>query len=497
MKVFFFHIGTPTPILETELELIRKHEKLGDSVRVLQCTGNLPSCGINPSHVASRCGMCRSKFKNGWEVLNSSKNVELKQFPPYKPELPNSHPIFNSVDNVKLYQYDNENIGYGVVSSLTSIFRDHRFNTRKYHKEIIRELNTAIQVYKTLKRELEEFKPTLVYFFNGRLSTHLPAKLLCKRMGIDYFSYEVANKPNNYRVIRNGIPHGVISTKEVDLIRSNWTKEHEKIGEAFFKVKRMGRDVGQIPSYVKGQAKDSLPKIFSQDKKNIAIFCGTIDEYAGIEEWKNKIYEPDETAGISEILESFESDNRFMFYLRVHPHMKEVASTTSQLMDIRELSLRFSNLCVIWPEDVIDSYALMDACEKTIVFHSTMGAEATYWGKPSILAGHAQYESFNCAYTPKTHEELVRLLVEDIKPLPAESAIRYAFWIMAHGIPFQHFKQTGNKNGLAIGTFDGVKIKPSALSVLWYKAHIFSERVKRVIKKPSLILKKLKKFLRK
>ncbi|MEQ1534307.1 MAG: hypothetical protein ABL923_00385 [Burkholderiaceae bacterium] len=496
MKVFFFYIGTPTPIFETELELIRKHEKLGDPVRVLQCSGNLPNCHWNPEHKNSLCAMCRSKFKNGWEVLNPGKNVELKQFPTYKPMSSEFPPVFNFVDDITRYQYDNENIGYGVASSLISSYRDHRFNTRKYHSEIIRELSTAVAVYRTLKQELEEFKPDRVYFFNGRITTHLPAKLLCKRMGIEYFSYEVANKLNSYLLIKNATAHTVVSTAKVNLIISNWEMKHEKIGEAFFRQKRNGNKFENVLSFVKNQIKDILPKGFNRNKKNIAIFGGTIDEYAGVEEWKNKIYEPDETAGVRKILESFESDNRYMFYLRVHPHMKELSSTTSQLVDIRELSSRFNNLCVIWPGDTVDSYALMDACEKIITFGSTMGVEATYWGRPSILAGHAFYENFDCVYMPKTHEELVKLLEEDIKPLSVDSTLKYAFWEVSNGTPFEHFKQTGFKNGLAVGAFDGIEIKPSALSALWYKITIFPWRVKRVVMKPTLIFRKLKKYVK-
>ena len=85
----------------------------------------------------------------------------------------------------------------------------------------------------------------------------------------------------------------------------------------------------------------------------------------------------------------------FIFYLRVHPHMKELPSSTSQLVDIQALSSRYSNVCVIWPEENIDTYALIDACEKILTFGSTVGIEATYWGKPSILADYAKFENFN------------------------------------------------------------------------------------------------------
>ncbi len=494
MKVFIFYIGTPTPVFETELELIRKHEKAGDSVRVLQCSGNLPNCYWNKSHINSQCAMCRSKFKNGWEVLNPGKNVELKQFPVSTVNRAD-FPLFNSVEDIKRFQYDNENIGYGVVSSLLSITRDHRFDTQKYRNEITRELMTAVQVYKTLKREFQEFQPDLVYFFNGRITTHLPAKLLCRRMGIEFYSYEVSNKLNSYTLLKNATVHEIIPMEVVNGIRSNWSKEQKRVAESFFRRRRMGENFDKLLTFTKDQVKGSLPIGFDKNKKNIAIFNGTINEHASIEDYKNSIYEPDETAGIGQILETFEQDSRYMFYLRVHPNMRTLPNSTSQLVDIRELSSRFRNLCVIWPNDKIDTYALMDACEKTITFGSTIGVEATYWGRPSILAGNGVYKNFGCAYTPKTHDELIKLLKTDLEPLPVDFALQYIYWVMSDGIPFEYFKETGSKNFLAVGTFDGIEIKPSALSYLWHKINRFFFKMNRVMAEPSLIYKKLQKYL--
>lgn len=491
MKVFIFHIGAPTPILETELELILKHEKAGDTIRVLQCTGNLGNCFWNPEKMNIICSMCRSKFKHGWDVLNSGKKVELKHFPPNRLTHSDLPLAFISVDDLKLYRYDNENIGFGVASRLVSLYRDHRFDTNMYRSQVLRELNTSIQVYETLKREFEEFKPDRVYVFNGRIPTQLPAILLCKRMGIEYCSYEVAYTPNRYLLRKNSTSHSIDAmSDEIDMLWSAGGTDRETTARKFFQQRRSGIDHEKTSSFTKYQVKNLLPKGFNKDKKNIAIFNSTIDEYAAIEGWENPLYRPDETAGIHRILEHFESDPRYMFYLRVHPHMKEVPSTTSQLRDIRELSARFNNLYVIWPADVVDSYELLDACEKVMTFSSTIGIEAAYWGKPSILAGRAMYENFDCIYVPKTHEELVKLLKEDLVPLPGDSALKYGFREMSHGISFEYFKETGFKDGLPTGTFDGVEIKPA----LRYKVLFFLWRATKVLTTPSLILRKLKKY---
>lgn len=477
MKVFFFYIGTPTPILETDFELIRKHDQAGDDVRVLQCTGKLPNCNWNPNHFSTQCASCRSKFKRGIKILNPSDKVRIDYFDPDRSLLPRSYPPFESVEDLMGFRHDGENIGYGVASSLISQFRDHRINTVKYRSEIIRGLDTSILIYESLKEEFACHRPDLVYIFNGRLATHLPAVLLCKRLGIDFYTYETAGKTNCYRLEHEKTVHTVVSTTEIEELDSNWTAEHEAFGSMIYQKRRTGTQHEKMLHFTALQKTSQLPESFDPTSRNIAIFNSTIDEYAGIEHWKNILYDPDETAGIKEILEDFERMPEFVFYLRIHPNMKSLSRTTSQLADIEALAARFDNLCVIWPSDAIDSYALMEACEKTLTFGSTMGVEATYWGKPSLLGGQAAYENFNCAYRPRTHAELVELLKADLKAMPRIQAIKYAYREFSIGVPYEFFKETGMRNGLAYGLFDGKVIEASLFHRTCFKIQIIVLRL--------------------
>lgn len=434
------------------------------------------------------CARCRSKFKNGWDILNVGETVELKPFTLTLPNFSELQHEFESVDALKSYSFDNENIGIGVASSLISILRDHRFDTRRYRDKVSRELTTSVQVYTLLKHELSEFKPDRVYLFNGRIATHLPATLLCKRLGIEFVTYEVATTHNRYLLRLNSTSHSISAMREeIELLWSAGGHDREQIAHLFFEQRRAGVDQDKFLSFTKYQKKSLLPKGFDFAKRNIAIFNSTIDEYFAVKGWENPLYSPDETAGIAKILEAFESDDSYMFYLRVHPHMKEVASTTSQLQDISQLDARFKNLYVVWPEDVIDSYALMEACEKIITFGSTIGIEAAYWGKPSILAGRALYEYLDCVYTPKSHEELVSLLTQNLVALPADSALRYGYREMSHGIPFEYFKQTDGVNG----TFDGLVIKPDLLPALRYEMLRFLSIIIMLVLNPSILVRRL------
>jgi len=490
--VLFFYIGTPSPILETELELIKIHEQAGDKVRVLQCSGALPNCHWNIKHIDSKCAMCRSKFKSGWDVLNPSDNVELKQFE--RQEKYNDIDLqepFDSIKDITSFEYDGEGIGYGTTATMVSVERDHRLDTHKFHEDIIRTLTSSIHIYNSLKIEMKNFCPDRVYFFNGRIHTHLPAKLLCNKLGIDFYSYEVSYNNNSYVLINNKTVHDPISSERVAQIDGTWTSKKQELGDSILQNMR-NRVTGKLPTFANNQ-KPILPDGFDIAKRNIAIFSGTLDEYEGIQFGTNKIYKPDQTAGIAEILGALEFHPEFFFYLRVHPHMKGLPRTNSQLADIKSISTQFSNVCVIWPEDPVDSYGLIDACEKIVSFGSTTGVEATFWGRPSILADYSLFQNFNYAYQPASHSELIDLLHADIPALSKNVASKTMFSVVYdHHIKYKFFKEEGIQNNLAFGAFDGVRLKSSRFSTLWFWCYNFLPRLIRVIKNPNVLLKKIR-----
>src|SRR5690606_23151032 len=113
------------------------------------------------------------------------------------------------------------------------------------------------------------------------------------------------------------------------------------------------------------------------------------------------------------------------------------------------------NLHIIPPESPLDSYALMDACEKVVSFSSTMGVEAGYWQTPSILIGHAFYEDLGCCYRPQSHEEVIQLILEkNLAPKPREGSLKYGHYMISNGYPFKRFQQTGFHDG----TFSGKRL---------------------------------------
>jgi len=94
----------------------------------------------------------------------------------------------------------------------------------------------------------------------------------------------------------------------------------------------------------------------------------------------------------------------------------------------------------------------MQQADKVVTFGSTVGIEAPFWGKPSILGGRAVYQQLGSTYNPDSHEELMGLLLTSgLPPNDKLGSLMYGYFYNTFGIPFQYYK---GENFFA-GTFNG------------------------------------------
>ena len=143
--------------------------------------------------------------------------------------------------------------------------------------------------------------------------------------------------------------------------------------------------------------------------------------------------------------------------MRVHPNLARAKKKgATQLKQIAELKKKYNNLTVIEPEEKIDTYALMQAADKIVTAYSTVGCEATYWGKVSILAGKAPYDDLDCVYIAGSMVELYKYIDDKtLEPKPKENTYPYGYYNLTFGEPLKYFRQDSFSNG----SFCGVEIK--------------------------------------
>jgi len=422
-----------------------QHKRKGHQVFVVRCLGEIENCISNPKSEQRKCKKCIKRFNRGIRkvklIRSNIINLPAKSVSSRIPKK------FQDFKELKGFKIDDANLGMGVISTLISIINDYKFDTIEYKDEIFKLLRTAFYIYRAFLKILNDIKPDLVYIFNGRFSELHAAIKACEKLSIPYKTHDRGANIFKYSTYDNCLPHSIENIKKE--IENCWQKSDDnnyELGKKWFRDRRAHVDQAW-PSFIKDQKNYLLPDSFDKSKHNIAIFNSSLDEYEAIPEWANPIYD-NEIKALYKIFEDFKDNEDYHFYLRVHPNLRRSKINNRQLEEIRNIkNQRYKNVDIIWPDDPIDTYSLLDNCDKSLVFCSTIGVEACFWNKPAILAGRAIYEDLECAYIAKSHDDLLELIKSDLKPKDKEGAIKYGYWQSVRGVPFKYFKPDGYFEG--------------------------------------------------
>lgn len=434
----FSPYATVVPHFETELDIAQQHLDAGDSVEFLNCTGGLRNCDFNVERTASRCQDCIGRREMGHALLDP--NVICNSFSGHRASLVKQD--FNSVAELIDYRIDNFDIGYAALSSIVSMCRDPEPDLRRHRDALNHFLVSALQTYEQTRDYLATHNVDRVYVFNGRFAAMRAVFRACQRMSVDCFLHERGCDGEHYELFRNHLPHDLQAIEVA--IEQTWRQAEadparNKIATQWFQD-RVDRVEKVWHSFVKHQHAGRLPTDFTCEKKNIAIYCSSDDEFVAIgDAWRNALY-PNQVTAIARIAADLRlAQPETHLYLRVHPNLTQVNNQRKRDM----LALDFPNLTIIEPDAEIDSYELMRASDTIVSFGSSVGSEAVFWGKPSVLLGPCFYQNLGGVYRPQSHAETIELLTQTIAPLPTTGAMKYGFWLQTRGHKHVHFKSSG------------------------------------------------------
>lgn len=463
------------PHFATDLEIAKKHIDNDDEVHIIQCSDDLISCEPNRDHSKSICILCKSMRDKGLKLIGMPKQNRhelcLKKF--IKPlDLPD----FSSIQELKVFKIDNVDFGMAVAATLIDILRDPCPDLGQCKDFIKKNLIMSKAIYDAIKYYLEQIKPDVFYIYNGRFAAMRPALRAAQNIGIKTFVHERAGILQKYSLSEDTYPHDLeYQKKQIDIYWNEKKSDTEKyeIARRWFEERR--NRIEQVwYSFTKSQVRGALPKGFDASKRNIAIFSISEDEFEAIA-WERGIYK-DECDMLNSILNAnIEKDIRF--YLRIHPNLKDL--NNSQTRKLREISEKKTpNLIVIPAESEVDSYGLMAACEKVITYGSTMGIESVFYGKPSILVGHAFYEDLDACYIPLNNNDLIDLINSHLNPKPVLGALKYGYWQEAWGQLYESYVPESLFRGKFLDTY----LDPT----------ITAQRITKIIDKISQIKDRLK-----
>lgn len=418
----------------------------GHEVFWAYCHGAQTSCFINDNANEAKCEICHILYKGlvnkfGKQMtirpLRQTKNIEI-------------YPSFNYKNSAELreIQYKGVSIGLAILSFYISATRNMEFdineNKRKYFDYLLRENCAFVDVIVDL---VDEIHPDSICIHNGRYYENRALYDIAQIRGLKFESAEVVggfNEPYMSCKYVDTLPHSI--KKFTENVHRSWDESLEteeqkiKVGTDFYERRKNGIAAAD-KVYVASQVKGLLPEGFDRTKKNYVIFNSSSDEIAAIGgEWdEGESLFDSQYEAIRFLCKSAPSNVHFT--LRIHPNLNGIPYTYHT--DLYKLSDEFNNITIIAPESNISSYALLDVADKVIVFGSTMGVEACYWQKPSILIGKAWYLDLDVCYKPETKEEIIRLINEELVPKSKIGAIKFAYFLLDRKV---RVKSTANIN---------------------------------------------------
>ena len=442
----------------TELEIAQRHLDDGDTLEFLGCNGCVSICDGNPWASGSHCDACREKRHNGLLRLRPvpvQHNLGRYLSTDFLSRETDSVRSVVDANAAKSYTVNGHDLGWAALSSSIMTTRDTECTSDEAVRLLKEFTKSAYRSYHAVLNFLgQQSRFDRVYIFNGRFAPTRGALRACQEFGVsDIQVHERGSTIESYELFGNSLPH------KHELwdrrIKDAWDSAadmqmRDSIGKQFFEDSRGGTPVGW-KSYITGQSLGQLPDGWDRNKTNVAIFNSSEDEFAGLgDEWKNPVYEI-QSRGIERIVsESLEQFPNMHFYLRVHPNLTNVQNAGLT----RLLSFQSPNFSVILPDSPISTYSLMDAADKVLSFGSTVGIEATYWGKVSILAGRCFYENLDAAHVANSHAEVMSLLAQDLLPCSRTNALKYGYYMRTFGYPFKYWEPSG----FEAGTFRGFPI---------------------------------------
>ncbi len=395
------------------------------------------------------------------ERLSQLKNILRKFGVTIVPELPLSERVKLEIDSfsqnfpknleeLKNYKYKDAELGLATTSSLITKTGALTPDLSQYLTLIQRYLHSSATVYERSQILFSTYKPRKIISFNGRFACAKAVFEAAKHLNIDIEYHERGATQNQYEVFQKQ-PHDFKYIRHQ--IKNYWQVadiNKRDIAHDFYQRRRQGDGIGW-KSFTQHQQKGLAPKPLVKYRQ-IIYYSSSDDEFAAVGDLvKNPLF-PNQREAIKFLINWIDQQDNCQLTIRVHPHLQKKSVKDRNWWN----SLEGKNINVIASDSEVDSYALIASADIVLVYNSTIGVEATYWGKPSILLGDSLYSGLDCVYEPECLTELSTLLEQNVLfALPQENCLPYGYYFLRRGIEYRYYKPYGLFSGTFLGQYLG------------------------------------------
>lgn len=325
-------------------------------------------------------------------------------------------------------------------------------------------------IFRSARNFLQELRPDLLYVFNGRFYREKAFWRAASELSIETNFIERFSPTwhNRYFEFKSPVHDISYRCRIMQSFTQSYSQHHgraksEEVGFRWFAER------------IDGKAKNSLvsngnnfrrPEGYS---KQIVFFHSSEDELfvtkLGSTKWVNQI------SFLRELVEHVKLHPEIHLVVRLHPNL-----ATKSPRDIRRWinfskSNQGSNTTFLTHKSDVNSYDLIRSSDFVLTFGSTIGVEASYLGKSSILVSRAFHEHLNVTTNVADIDTLIDMVLGKKRaPDPRElqkNTITYGLFHAEGGIEFRHLQTLNRKEsqdqafqfaGVPLGTLKAISI---------------------------------------
>jgi hypothetical protein len=436
-----------TESFEIVLARINDLAEKGESVSAIVCNGTVRGCVANPWGIKALCRHCVRVRDHAVKQLIPELEIqdvfELSAENASENSQPISPDIEAEIDRsarstlLTFYRTDTGRPRGGVSGKVFEALHGHY---RHYSKA----------TFMGLRCLLLRDSFTRLEFFNGRIVPTRAAMLAAEDVGLNFAAIEVSGSERQLSIFENLRIHDLAAShgRIADFLRSG--AADIDVGANFFERRRAGK-----PTNDRTFTADQIPLEPSHRGENvklISIFTSSADEMEVAGDQWCTASSRDPVHFITSLCQFLGSDEGgYRIVVRMHPN--QAGDRTGRAGSMLDQLQKIRGVHVIPPEDRTSSYDLLDAASAVITFGSTIGLEAAYWGKLSILAGHAAWEKQGVAQIVSTPEEAAEVIRNspNLDGIKERASLLGAYYMQGTGyrgsLEFEPVKQRFSVNG--------------------------------------------------
>ena len=312
----------------------------------------------------------------------------------------------------------------------------------------------ALNTYYATINLIHQTQPDLVYYYNGRWASCKPIEWAAEDCGIKVLHHERGSDTDKFEIYQGAYYSYEEHRNRIKKLASITNDETLRvIGSSHF-IKKRNRTDTYWPAFASNQIYGSFPDILN-GKKYIAYFTSSEDEFSQIPGNRIDTYFGSQFEAFK-ILKSLAFKKKVPLVIRVHPNVALKNPEESFFWD----SQADTNTIIFGSKADVDTYALLDHANIVVTYGTTVGLEAAYIKKPSILIGNSPWFNEPGFHCPRNLTELDRLL--DYAPANnCDFVYQYGYYMEKFGEKFKYFKPSSFWSG----QFLGHTVQPSSIGL--------------------------------